>query len=209
MSCYASVPNDVWSLGVILVNLTCGRNPWKRASIDDPTFRAYLKDPYFLQTILPLSNEAIFVLGRIFECDPAKRVTLPELRKLVLECPRFTMTPVTPWVSNGPQQPFPVVTPQVPPSFPAQPFMAPQYSGSSSDSSSHYSDFSDTASDGTTLTEDCSDLDAMSAVPSTAGFGPDSDYKDACPQPEQCNKCNDGPDLVMPTLAFGSLVPVC
>lgn len=41
MSCYMSAANDVWSLGVILVNLTCGRNPWKRASMEDSTFQAY------------------------------------------------------------------------------------------------------------------------------------------------------------------------
>jgi serine/threonine protein kinase len=56
-ACYASAPNDIWSLGVILVNLTCGRNPWKRASPEDSTFRAYLKDSKFLRTILPLSPE--------------------------------------------------------------------------------------------------------------------------------------------------------
>ncbi|KAE8391386.1 hypothetical protein BDV23DRAFT_182680 [Aspergillus alliaceus] len=34
-SFYESAPSDDWSLGVILVNLTCGRNLWKRASADD------------------------------------------------------------------------------------------------------------------------------------------------------------------------------
>lgn len=38
---YMCAPNDVWSLGVILVNLTCGRNPWKQASFQDSTYRAY------------------------------------------------------------------------------------------------------------------------------------------------------------------------
>lgn len=91
-ACYASAPNDIWSLGVILVNLTCGRNPWKRASTDDTTFRAYLKDPEFLRTILPVSSELNVILRRIFECDPVKRITIPELRQLILDCPRFTVT---------------------------------------------------------------------------------------------------------------------
>ncbi|KAH8695320.1 kinase-like domain-containing protein [Talaromyces proteolyticus] len=90
-SCYVSPINDVWSLGVILVNLTCGRNPWKRASTEDTTFRAYLKDPEFLRTILPVSPELNLILRRIFECDPMKRITIPELRQLILECPRFTV----------------------------------------------------------------------------------------------------------------------
>lgn len=89
-SCYESGPNDVWSLGVILVNLTCGRNPWKKASIEDATFRAYLKDCHFLSSILPLSCELDVILRRIFECNPAQRITIPELRHLIENCPRFT-----------------------------------------------------------------------------------------------------------------------
>jgi serine/threonine protein kinase len=87
---YYSAPNDVWSLGVVLVNLTCGRNPWKRASIDDATFRAYLKDRHFLSSILPLSQELDSILRRIFECDPLKRISIQELRELIINCPRFT-----------------------------------------------------------------------------------------------------------------------
>lgn len=102
MSRYASAANDVWSLGVILVNLTCGRNPWKRASIEDSTFRAYQKDPYFLKTILPLSTEMNCILSRIFESNPAKRLTIPELRDLIIECPRFTIAPTAPSRSTCP-----------------------------------------------------------------------------------------------------------
>ncbi|KAF2111632.1 kinase-like domain-containing protein [Lophiotrema nucula] len=90
--CYASAPNDVWSLGVILVNLTCGRNPWKRASFEDSTFRAYMKDPKFLRSILPISLELDAILKRVFEFNPAKRITIPELRDLILRCPQFTTT---------------------------------------------------------------------------------------------------------------------
>ncbi|KAJ9190752.1 hypothetical protein DTO166G4_921 [Paecilomyces variotii] len=103
MSCYASAPNDVWSLGVILVNLTCGRNPWKRASPEDSTFRAFLKDPEFLRTILPLTPELNYILRRIFECDPVKRITIPELRTLIMECPAFTTTSYSSCVPAGPK----------------------------------------------------------------------------------------------------------
>jgi serine/threonine protein kinase len=91
--CYLSGPNDIWSLGIILVNLTCGRNPWKRASIEDSTFRAYLKNPKFLSSILPLTPELDSILRRIFECDPRRRIQIPELRELILRCPRFTTHP--------------------------------------------------------------------------------------------------------------------
>ena len=95
-TCYASAPNDIWSLGVILVNLTCGRNPWKRASVDDATFRAYLKDSKFLSSILPISSELECILRRIFECNPAKRISIPELRQLILQCKFFSAPPKAP-----------------------------------------------------------------------------------------------------------------
>lgn len=90
LACYESGPNDVWSLGVVLVNLTCGRNPWKKASVEDSTFRAYLKDPNFLRTILPISEELNYILRRMFEPNPARRITIPELRRLIMSCPRLT-----------------------------------------------------------------------------------------------------------------------
>ncbi|KAI9786610.1 MAG: hypothetical protein M1839_006161 [Geoglossum umbratile] len=117
---YRSGPNDVWSLGVILVNLTCGRNPWKRASASDSTFKAYLKDSKFLKSILPLSSELDSILRRIFECDPQKRITIPELRSLILRCPRFTthssgpLTPdYSPVPSNNPVYVFSPFAPNI------------------------------------------------------------------------------------------------
>ncbi|KAA8914291.1 kinase-like domain-containing protein [Sphaerosporella brunnea] len=93
VNCYASAPNDVWSLGVILVNLTCGRNPWKRASQSDSTYRAYLKDRQFLRTILPLSPGLNSILQRVFEPNPQKRISIPELRARIMACPRLTNGP--------------------------------------------------------------------------------------------------------------------
>lgn len=91
-SCYNSAANDVWALGICLINLTCGRNPWKKASVQDATFAAYLHDSSFLQTILPLSDHLDWILRRIFECEPTKRVTIPELREMIYQCPVFTTT---------------------------------------------------------------------------------------------------------------------
>jgi serine/threonine protein kinase len=73
----------------MLVNLTCGRNPWKRASFDDSTFRAFMKDPKFLRSILPISYELDAILRRIFEFNPANRATIPEIREMIIRCSGF------------------------------------------------------------------------------------------------------------------------
>ncbi|KAI9738067.1 MAG: hypothetical protein M1818_005495 [Claussenomyces sp. TS43310] len=86
---YACAPNDIWSLGVILVNLTCGRNPWRVASAKDSTFRAFVGDRNFLKSILPLSDELNEILGMIFELDPSKRITLDQLRYRIMACQSF------------------------------------------------------------------------------------------------------------------------
>lgn len=103
---YAAAPNDVWSLGVILVNLTCGRNPWKKASHEDSTFRAFLKDPNFLRSILPISPELNMILRRIFECDPRKRITIQELRDMILNCPSLTTNSYNTLPPSPPASPY-------------------------------------------------------------------------------------------------------
>jgi serine/threonine protein kinase len=101
---YYCAPNDVWSLGVILVNLTCGRNPWTQASFEDSTYRAFTRSQGFLKTILPLSDELNDILGRIFIRNPDQRITLPELRNSILACSTFTV-PAVPVVSRIPTRP--------------------------------------------------------------------------------------------------------
>jgi serine/threonine protein kinase len=174
---YLSAPNDVWSLGVILVNLTCGRNPWKRACYDDSTFRAFMKDPTFLEKILPLTPEFNFILSRIFEMDPIKRVTIPELKELILSCDRLTtLPPVSQCYSppyspvdcakdpaygsleSLPQLPSPVCSPVLSPAattFVGHHQLSPRLSQSSnsssdSDAGSVFSDTSSTSSNSST-----------------------------------------------------------
>ncbi|PYH89825.1 Pkinase-domain-containing protein [Aspergillus ellipticus CBS 707.79] len=203
MSCYESAPNDVWSLGVILVNLTCGRNPWKRASIEDSTFRAYLKDPYFLKSILPLSDEMICILNRIFECDPSKRITIPELRQLILECPQFTLNPVQPW-TTGPV-PVDYVNHPAPVSVPGDIYTQ----SSVSSGSSQYSDFSDSAvSDASSFTEGYPDVDSVSSM-SSLGLEPELDCKDDF-HPADPITCGDVPEPhIVSHIPFHIPIPAC
>lgn len=82
--------NDIWSLGIILLNLITGRNPWKSASVDDCTFQAYLKDPLnFLPTVLPISQEVNDLLTRVLHVDWRHRSTLREMRQAVKEIENF------------------------------------------------------------------------------------------------------------------------
>ncbi|KAK4703130.1 hypothetical protein P7C70_g3087, partial [Phenoliferia sp. Uapishka_3] len=89
---YSTSHNDVWSLGVILVNLACGRNPWKQACPSDETFRAYLANPDFLRSILPISDHTNRILKRVFALNPQARIGLKELRQEILSVKTFTMT---------------------------------------------------------------------------------------------------------------------
>ncbi|KAI7886853.1 kinase-like domain-containing protein [Mucor mucedo] len=92
VGCYDTKANDVWSLGIILINLVSGRNPWKQANLEDSAFAAYVKQPRkFFRTILPgISKSLDRILIRIFCLDPAKRITLAELRNMILVCRSFT-----------------------------------------------------------------------------------------------------------------------
>ncbi|TVY84236.1 Negative regulator of sexual conjugation and meiosis [Lachnellula suecica] len=102
---YLCAPNDVWSLGVILVNLTCGRNPWKQASEEDSTYRAFTKDRNFLKSILPLSDELNDILGMVFESDPEKRITVAHLKQLIFQCSSFSTPPPPQQLATPPQSP--------------------------------------------------------------------------------------------------------
>ncbi|RDB30660.1 Negative regulator of sexual conjugation and meiosis [Hypsizygus marmoreus] len=87
---YSPMFNDIWSLGIILLNLATGRNPWKSATPDDQTFCAYLRDPLnFLPTVLPISPEVNDILTRMLEVDWRERMTLRELRHAIEEVETF------------------------------------------------------------------------------------------------------------------------
>ena len=76
--------NDIWSLGIILLNLTTGRNPWKSATSDDATYQAYLKDPdNLLMSVLPISEELNDILVQVLEIDWTARISLIDLRAAV------------------------------------------------------------------------------------------------------------------------------
>ncbi|KAF8911264.1 hypothetical protein CPB85DRAFT_1435014 [Mucidula mucida] len=72
---YSPMANDVWSLGIILLNLATG---------------PYLRDPQnFLPTVLPISQEINAVLVRMLDVDWTQRMSLPELRQAIDDVTTF------------------------------------------------------------------------------------------------------------------------
>ncbi|KIM47164.1 hypothetical protein M413DRAFT_23421 [Hebeloma cylindrosporum] len=87
---YSPMFNDIWSLGIILLNLATGRNPWKSATPGDPTFQAYLRDPMgFLPTVLPISQEINNILVRMLDIDWRERMTLREIKCAIEDVSSF------------------------------------------------------------------------------------------------------------------------
>ncbi|KAJ1979412.1 Serine/threonine protein kinase [Dimargaris verticillata] len=78
---YCTAACDIWALGVILLNLCFGRNPWKNASLHDATFSAFMRNPRVLMDMFPLTDEAFRLLMRMFSLDPAERYTIHELMR--------------------------------------------------------------------------------------------------------------------------------
>ena len=172
------------------MNLTCGRNPWKRASMEDSTFRAYRNNSRFLSSILPLSLELDFILSRIFEQDPRRRINIPELRDLVLRCSNFTTrstgalpptSPSEPRYASGSgatchtsAQPLPSFNQYAPsgsaaaPSLATYPVMA--QSSTSSGGSDHGSIFSATSS--CSSTSSCDSYESVSGAPEPIRYTP-------------------------------------
>jgi hypothetical protein len=72
--------------------MATGRNPWTQASLKDETFRAFLADPDFLLSILPISRELHRILKRIFCIDPMRRIGLADLKERIRNCKYFTRT---------------------------------------------------------------------------------------------------------------------
>jgi len=83
--------SDVWALGVILINMIFGQNPWSSADMENPTFNMFIrKDPDVLQRKLGLSDEFNRVVKRMFSKNVFDRYSLDELRQEVNRIEVFT-----------------------------------------------------------------------------------------------------------------------
>ncbi|KAI8058106.1 kinase-like domain-containing protein [Syncephalis plumigaleata] len=81
---YSTSASDVWSLGILLCNLTSRRNPWRRADMSDQAYAYYLRDPHrALARILPVTEDVHRILRRALDPNPHTRCTLNELYESV------------------------------------------------------------------------------------------------------------------------------
>ena len=90
---YNTFKSDIWSIGIVLINLIFERNPWQYAMPSDEAFSAYLDDPEnFLLEILPtLSDECHILLKGILKISPRERLSLEEMRSMVEAVESFTI----------------------------------------------------------------------------------------------------------------------
>lgn len=96
---FPTVAGDIWSLGVLFINIACLRNPWPMALFELGTvFRDYIiknKRSILLQ-ILPISHQFNLVLDRIFQLNPNDRISLHSLRLAINDVDLFYDYPLTP-----------------------------------------------------------------------------------------------------------------
>lgn len=88
---YDTFASDIWSIGIVLINLICERNPWQCALPIDDTFRTYAEHPEdTLITVLPtLSHEAHELLKKVLNVNPRDRPTLQEFKEEMLRIEHF------------------------------------------------------------------------------------------------------------------------
>lgn len=80
---------DIWSLGIILVNLVTGRRPWKTARASNVDFRAFLEDEDYLYNTFPISWALNQVLKWILCPNPMDRPQILQIRQTILNMDTF------------------------------------------------------------------------------------------------------------------------
>ncbi|KAI9593900.1 kinase-like domain-containing protein, partial [Syncephalis fuscata] len=84
---YNSTKTDVWSLGILLLNMVTAQNPWRQAHPREDAFAYYQREPAtFLAKLLPISEALQRCVCRALELDARKRCTIRELCHAVIEC---------------------------------------------------------------------------------------------------------------------------
>lgn len=84
--------NDMWAIGMIAICVIAGRCPWKRASLKDKNFAAYVRDQSYLRSVFPISVEADEILRSIFTLREEECIDLLTLRERLTNIDTFYMS---------------------------------------------------------------------------------------------------------------------
>ncbi|WVQ80412.1 hypothetical protein IAT38_002517 [Cryptococcus sp. DSM 104549] len=83
---YFPAPADVWSLGIVLINMLFHRNPWKDPTPGDPNFDNFLMDPvgFILSKFTGIGREvASYLADHVLCIDVEARVTAREFGRWI------------------------------------------------------------------------------------------------------------------------------
>lgn len=89
---YRPAPADVWSLGIVLINMLFHRNPWKDPTEGDPNFDSFLLDPvaFFQTKFTGIGKEvATYIAEHVLCIDVEKRVSAHELGQWIRNLPEM------------------------------------------------------------------------------------------------------------------------
>ncbi|ODN75911.1 hypothetical protein L202_05896 [Cryptococcus amylolentus CBS 6039] len=89
---YFPAPADVWSLGIVLINMLFHRNPWKDPTPGDPNFDSFLNDPiaFILTKFTGIGREvASYLADHVLCIDVDERVDAREFARWVKGLPEM------------------------------------------------------------------------------------------------------------------------
>ncbi|KIL00623.1 hypothetical protein PAXRUDRAFT_804427 [Paxillus rubicundulus Ve08.2h10] len=80
---------DIWSLGLILVDMVAGHPPWQLPIPLDKDFFAFLQNENHFHETFGISQSLNNLLNHVLNPDPLAQVGIPEFRKEILEMDTF------------------------------------------------------------------------------------------------------------------------
>ncbi|KAG1728335.1 serine/threonine protein kinase, negative regulator of sexual conjugation and meiosis [Suillus lakei] len=86
---YSPLHSDIWSLGIILLDMVLNRSPWRSAESSDQDFQKYIDNPNFFLEVFPISRSLNEILKQIFRLQEYDRISLPRLREEILTLDTF------------------------------------------------------------------------------------------------------------------------
>jgi serine/threonine protein kinase len=89
---YSTRHSDIWSLGIIIINIITGLAMWRSANSTDEGFENYIRNPDTIRFTHPISHGVANIMKRIFIINPLARITLVELREEIVKLDTFFMS---------------------------------------------------------------------------------------------------------------------